>query len=157
MLFELGKVKIHLPTYPQGVHKIAETVAAQDLDLDPEVFKAPIHTLVKLDRHDPYLQLDFGVETFVQLECDRCLTMFSQPLSLHAPMLYVMGRVAAADEPDDPEISYVPAGAVDVDITHDLRDFIILSIPEKHLCREDCQGLCPVCGADLNVETCPHS
>jgi uncharacterized protein len=149
-------VKIHLSTYPQGVHKIAETVTAQDLNLDPEVFTAPIHTLLMLDRHDPYLQFDFGVDTEVQLECDRCLTTFAHPLSVHSPMLYVMGRVAAADEPDDSDISYIPNNIVDLDITGDLRDIIILAMPDKHLCREDCKGLCPQCGADLNVETCPH-
>ncbi len=157
LLFEFGKVKIHLPTYPPGVHRIAETVEARELDLDPEVFAAPVHTLLKLDRHDPYLQFDFGVDTIVRLECDRCLTTFEHPLSVHAPMLYVLGRSAAAGEPDDPEIAYVPANTVDLDITRDLRDFIILAIPGKHLCKEDCKGLCPVCGADLNMQTCPHS
>lgn len=149
-------MKIHLRTYPQGVHKIAETLAARDLDLDPEVFDAPIRTLLTLDRHDPYLQFDFGVNSFVRMECDRCVAWFHHPLSLHAPMLYVLGRSAAADEPDDPEIAYAPVNTVDLDITHDLRDFIILAIPGKHLCKEECKGLCPVCGADLNVKSCLH-
>ena len=157
MLFELGKVKIHLPTYPQGVHKIAETTGASELDLDPAMFTSPICALLTLDRHDPYLQFNFGVDTVVRLECDRCLTVYDQPVSFHSPMLYVLGRSAAPDEPDDPEISYVPANTVDLDITRDVRDFIILALPDKHLCREDCKGLCPVCGTDLNVQTCPHS
>jgi uncharacterized protein len=157
LLFELGTVKIHLPTYPQGVHKIAETAGASELDLDPSVFNTPVHALLTLDRHDPYLQFDFGVETAVRLECDRCLTTYEQPLSFHTPMLYVMGRTAAPDEPDDPELSYVPANTVDLDITRDLRDFIVLAIPGKHLCKEDCKGLCPDCGADLNIQSCPHS
>jgi len=150
-------VKIHLPTYPQGVHKIAESVEAHDLDLDPDVFRAPIQAIFTFDRHDPYLQFDFGVDTTVRLECDRCLTMYEQPFNLHAPMLYVLGRVAAPDEPDDPEIAYIPSGIVDLDITSDLRDFIVLAIPGKHLCKEDCRGICPICGVDLNTQICPHS
>jgi uncharacterized protein len=156
LLFEFVIVKIHLPTYPQGVHKIAETVSAVDLALDPDVFDMPIQTLLTLDRHDPYLQFTFGVEAQATLECDRCLTKFHYPLTVQAPMLYVLGRTAAADEPDDPEIAYVPAKAVELDITADLRDFIILAMPGKHLCKDDCRGLCLECGADLNTQTCPH-
>jgi uncharacterized protein len=45
----------------------------------------------------------------------------------------------------------------DVDLTEVLRDLIMLALPGKHLCREDCRGLCPVCGADLNVQDCGHA
>ncbi|MEJ2354599.1 MAG: DUF177 domain-containing protein [candidate division WOR-3 bacterium] len=38
-----------------------------------------------------------------------------------------------------------------------LRDQIILSVPMKPLCSEDCEGLCPICGANLNQTTCAHS
>ena len=38
-----------------------------------------------------------------------------------------------------------------------LRDQIILSVPMKPLCSEECEGLCPICGANLNKTTCVHS
>ena len=41
-----------------------------------------------------------------------------------------------------------------VDLFEILNQQIFLMIPEKHLCRESCKGLCPRCGANLNVETC---
>jgi len=69
-------------------------------------------------------------------------------------MLYVMGRKSDAEDVDDPEITYIPVGTTDLDISNDLRDFLILAIPEKRLCREDCRGLCPHCGADLNLKEC---
>jgi uncharacterized protein len=146
-------VKLHLPTYPPGVHRIEEVLHGADLDLDPVIFAAPIRALLILDRHDPYLQFEFILSTIVRLECDRCATQYDHELTVQAPMLYVMGR-APADSPDDPEIVYIPPGAVDVDITTDLRDFILLAVPSQRLCSEDCKGLCPYCGADLNEQTC---
>ncbi len=150
-------MKIHLPSYPPGVHRISERLDPQDLDLGRDVFTRPIQADLTLDRHDPYLQFQFKLETSVKLECDRCLTIFEQPLQVRTPMLYVLGRPQSAESNDDPEISYVPAGSVEIDISTDLRDFLILSLPERSLCREDCQGLCPLCGTDWNTLTCRHA
>jgi uncharacterized protein len=149
-------VRIHLPTYPPGVHRISESVEPQDLNLDSERFVRPIQANLTLDRHDPYLQFDFDLAADVRLECDRCLTMYDYRLHAKSPMLYVLGRPQAAESNDDPDISYLPAGTVDVDVTTDLRDFLILALPERQLCREDCKGLCPQCGADWNVQSCEH-
>ena len=146
-------MKIHLPAYPPGVHRIEETLSAKDLDLDPGTFTGTVRALLVLDRHDPYLQFEFDLSATVRLECDRCLAPYEFELEVKTPMLYVMGR-SPADSPDDPEIVYLPAGAADVDITNDLRDFILLAIPSRRLCSEDCKGLCPSCGVDLNEQKC---
>jgi len=37
-----------------------------------------------------------------------------------------------------------------------IHDAVLLGIPNYPLCSEDCKGLCPVCGANLNVTTCEH-
>ena len=146
-------MKIHLPTYPPGTHRIEETLFSQDLELDSERFTSPINALLVLDRHDPYLQFEFNLRTVVRLVCDRCAATYDFNLVVKAPMLYIIGR-APQDVPDDPELAYVPVGAVDVDITTDLRDFIMLTIPGKSLCSDDCKGLCPNCGVDLNEQEC---
>ncbi|MBQ9337943.1 MAG: DUF177 domain-containing protein [Lentisphaeria bacterium] len=41
-----------------------------------------------------------------------------------------------------------------VDITDDIREEILLAVPTRFKCSEDCKGLCPGCGADLNEEPC---
>jgi uncharacterized protein len=146
-------VKIHLPAYPPGVHRIEESLDPKDLDLQPEIFTSAIRAQLVLDRHDPYLQFEFGLGTTVRLVCDRCAAPYDSELEVKMPMLYVIGR-AAADSPDDPEIVYLPAGTTDVDLTHDLRDFLLLAVPSRCLCSEDCKGLCPSCGADLNEQAC---
>ncbi len=147
-------VKIHLPSYPRGIHKIHETLSAADLDLDAEVFSAPIDVQVRLDRHDPYLELDLQVRTEVSSQCDRCLIDYQWMLAAETPMLYVLGRLPSGDSVDDPGIGYLPANSTDLDLTGDIRDQLILSLPEKYLHQEDCLGLCPGCGADLNTQEC---
>ena len=70
--------------------------------------------------------------------CDRCLAHATEKLS------------SAFDEEFDK--SAVLGDLIDV--TELLRDEMLLSRPTKNLCRADCKGLCPVCGADLNDGDC---
>jgi len=44
----------------------------------------------------------------------------------------------------------------DIDLAPLVREYLLLEVPIKPLCRPDCKGLCVVCGADLNVESCEH-
>lgn len=44
--------------------------------------------------------------------------------------------------------------AREVDITQDIREELLLTLPTRFLCSEECKGLCPGCGADLNVKKC---
>jgi uncharacterized protein len=60
--------------------------------------------------------------------------------------------------PYDPaEVQIIPQGASVLDLTEDVRQTILLSVPLKLLCSETCAGLCPRCGANLNTEVCTCS
>ncbi len=149
-------MKIHLPSYPRGIHHIRESVEPAELDLDPATFAAPIDVNITLDRHDPYLEFDILVQSNVRSQCDRCLIDYDWELTNAGPMLYVLGRLPSGEAVDDPGIGYLPAGAPDLNLTQDVRDMIMLALPGKHLCREDCRGLCADCGADWNLQECAH-
>ena len=75
--------------------------------------------------------------TPVTLQCSRCLKMFQQPVRVEA---FVFHRELAGED--------------FVDLTDNLREDIILELPQRALCQKDCQGLCPVCGKDLNEGAC---
>jgi uncharacterized protein len=68
----------------------------------------------------------------------------SQPRVQGAPR----GRGRRDDEPDDLASPYVEDGVLDLHAW--ARDALALSVPANLLCREDCAGLCPVCGTNLN-------
>ncbi|MBI4372112.1 MAG: DUF177 domain-containing protein [Candidatus Omnitrophica bacterium] len=52
------------------------------------------------------------------------------------------------------DLSYDIQGRETIDTTADLRDILILRHPDRFLCRSDCRGICPYCGANLNRESC---
>ena len=89
----------------------------------------------------------------VTLSCYRCLKAFELPLSLpvreHALWLSDSDTEAGGETVDE----YAVIAGV-LDLLPVLRDAICLALPVQRVCSEDCKGLCPVCGTDLNVNRC---
>ncbi len=94
------------------------------------------------------LSLEGTAETTLELTCDRCLKPFSQPLAL--PVSTLLAEELEDEEND--EIVLLEDGAADLDEI--FTTALVLSMDAKHLCSEDCKGLCPTCGADLNLGPC---
>ncbi len=82
--------------------------------------------------------------------CARCLKPIQQPVEAHFEELYAFSERHMTES----GLLYPPTGIVD--LAPLVREFMILDIPFSPLCSPDCKGLCPVCGTDLNVETCVH-
>ncbi len=80
--------------------------------------------------------------------CDRCLAEIKT--SLHFD--YVRD-VQKTDVTEDFE-GIVLSADEQLDIEQELKNEVLISFPAKHLCKEDCRGLCPVCGCNLNEQKC---
>ena len=83
-------------------------------------------------------------------ECPRCLADVSFVIDTPVNVLFSLNPDAA----DDPSVYPLPPEATHVDLRGAIREELALSVPEYPLCREDCAGLCPRCGADLNAGPC---
>ena len=86
----------------------------------------------------------------IGLECVRCLTDFQQSLHFDLTELYAFSQRYVTDSGLlMPESGFIDLAPV-------LREYILLEIPISPLCRQDCKGLCPICGNNLNESTCNH-
>ena len=94
------------------------------------------------------LLLTGRAETTLELVCDRCLKPFSQ--SLRLPVETLLAEELEDEEND--EIVLLEDGQVDAEEL--FTTALVLAMDSKHLCREDCKGLCSRCGADLNEGPC---
>jgi uncharacterized protein len=94
------------------------------------------------------------VKTQVNLECSRCLTVFSYPLETKLDFFLELkdGQLKVSSSDEEAEFSFPSTDEVEIDNL--VREIILLALPLKPLCSEDCKGLCPVCGTDLNTSTC---
>ena len=94
------------------------------------------------------LRLQLEVDTTLACVCDRCGTTFDKPF--HLSLEYLLAEELEDEENDD--ILLLEGGTID--LSELVREAFILNMDTKTLCREDCKGLCPGCGANLNYETC---
>lgn len=98
-----------------------------------------------------------AVETMLELACSRCLTPFLLPVACAFDLRYLphaenTGEGEREVEEDDLSTAYYRDDTIDLGDL--VREQIYLSLPMKPLCRPDCRGLCPECGANLNAVTC---
>jgi uncharacterized protein len=82
--------------------------------------------------------------------CRRCLTDLVYPLDTDIEVLFS----ADPDAADDPSVYPLSAPVTRVDVRPAVREEVALAVSAYPLCREDCAGLCPRCGADLNAGPC---
>ena len=92
------------------------------------------------------------VHGVVRGECRRCLTDVLDDVDIDVDAVVFTTDPDAADDPDFYPIS---ERATTVDVTEVVREELALAAQtDLLLCREDCAGLCPKCGADLNAGPC---
>ena len=97
------------------------------------------------------------VETRVEVECDRCLKSVELPVSADFGLEYITGAdyessSAAALSEEEMSVSVFDGESIDLDEI--VKEQVLLAVPARTLCREDCKGICPECGTDLNTGEC---
>jgi uncharacterized metal-binding protein YceD (DUF177 family) len=94
----------------------------------------------------------------VLMECRRCLKPTPQPVDAYFQHLLEfhpeVEELTLVQNEDDEDVYHF--GEPDLDLRFFLAQAFALAMPYTALCDESCKGLCPVCGADLNVTDCGH-
>ncbi len=112
---------------------------------------------VRLTRTDRGILVKGTLHTEVEVTCSRCLSLFSYPLVLNIEEEYfpITDVVSGASLPlpEEPGCFTINERHI-LDLTEVIRQYVLLVIPMKPLCREDCAGLCPSCGRNLNQGPC---
>ena len=95
--------------------------------------------------------------TTIELACSRCLEAHQISIDAEFDLYYLPAVEAPAEEEveladEDSNTAFYRDGVID--LGEMLHEQLFLALPMKPLCRDDCKGLCPVCGANRNVTTC---
>ena len=86
----------------------------------------------------------------IQSRCARCLSSALTEVSVDVEEAFVRDTGEERQPGDD---QYLYSGHV-LELDDAVRTALLLELPSRVLCKEDCRGLCPQCGQDLNVKTC---
>lgn len=94
------------------------------------------------------------IHTVLELPCRRCLTTTRQELDETVDLLFEELGEGEDEDEFQGEVYVLPAKGMDLDLTDAIREQVLLHVPQYVLCREECRGLCPRCGADRNEAPC---
>lgn len=108
--------------------------------------------LVAYQEGEDYL-LNGVVRSDLTLTCDRCLGPASYSFEGKFDVRLV-SEIRPDLDADEDDILVWPLHQQELDLSGVIAQTVYLEIPQKVLCREDCRGLCPSCGADLNRQPC---
>ncbi len=98
------------------------------------------------------------LETEIELTCGRCLKPFRQPLKIKfeeefLPTIDVTSGMPLAQTEDTAGAFMIDERHI-LDLTEPARQYALMTVPMKPLCRADCAGLCQKCGQNLNEGQC---
>lgn len=172
----VAKLTVQLTDIPDEGLDLVEEVQPDELGLSAEeaLLRGPISLSANLIKVGAHVHVEGVMEGTFVWECVRCLNAFNKPTEILFTAEYALpasssksrGRAVKdrrqesaghaqsvdAQSPDHDEV-YVCAGE-GVELSEMLREHIILWTPMQPLCREQCLGLCPVCGQNRNEQPC---
>jgi uncharacterized protein len=152
-------LKIHLDSVRSGPFVWEESLAfaPAELGFEPASELSPVAVRGRLAEADPDLWFELDVEFRIVQPCDRCGKPAASEVRSRSRLLVVRRR-AGRDE-GEVELSQDDLGVLEttgdeLDSVPLVAEQVQLESPSRPLCREDCRGLCPVCGGDRNERAC---
>lgn len=142
--FNVGFIVAESVGYSREFPLQTEKANLQDLELHD------LSGTVTFARTPQGLLLHSKLTATVAVECMRCLEPFELVVHPAFSELYAFKKNAAVDA----ELIVPETGQIDISPL--VREYMILELPIKPLCKIDCKGLCPVCGENQNLVTCRH-
>lgn len=120
-----------------------------------------LHTAGEAELVDPFgvreVHIRGRVEGEIELPCARCLEPTRLPLTIpvdlyYRPMSHIAREEEIAISEAETEIGFYEGGGLE--LADVVREQVLMALPMRTMCREDCRGICPLCGADRNRNPC---
>ena len=151
MLLDLGKIRT--------AHERYERVYPPDQFPGDQEYRIvePVSLAFDIFKDKETFRLVGDVKSVLELPCSRCLESFRWPVDgqfdlRYQPHSHNTGDDEREIEEDDLTTAFYEND--EIDLGQLMREQFYLSLPMKPLCSDDCKGLCPRCGKNLNRETC---
>lgn len=134
---------------PDSRIEVDECFVYDDLSAEGEqLVVSPVKVKGRVTNTGGLVELTYKADFTYAKPCDRCLAIAEKTMSRE--FVHTLALSVENEESDD--IIIVEGYALDLFSL--VRDDILLELPIKHLCSEDCAGLCPKCGQNLNEGSC---
>jgi len=134
------------------------TAPVESVELEGETaFQFPVVIDVKVSKIYERVMVEGTLKSRVVVTCSRCLENCEKPLEAQVAIEYKEGQAPVEGEggtvhDEDHDVNWFTPPFINMG--DDFRQILLLEVPAFPVCRDDCRGLCPICGANLNVGAC---
>lgn len=146
-------LRFTLAAIKEGHSTISADLNPKDVGLEENTeFNKTIHLVHQITKVENEAFISTTVQTTLDLQCDVCLDSFQFDVKDKVDLILTADPDLADREDED--IYPVADSISQVDISESIRQFLLLAIPFKKICKPNCRGLCPTCGTNLNKGSC---
>lgn len=153
-------MKLDLSTLENGSTEFGFVIPASGFASHTEIPEVcqPVKCVVNVFRSGEQVLVNGQFEAVLKSNCSRCLELIEFPLTVQftSDFRYAQGNPLTANKveltPDELDIVWYNGN--EIDLTEQVRQQMVVNLPIKILCKEDCRGLCVKCGANLNTHPC---
>ena len=134
--------------HPGQVYPFEAALELEEMEVLSDIVRfEEIHAEGEYFFAEEKLSLKANVDAFVCTRCSKCLEDVRQPIRAKADAVFTR-----QPDPDDPDLYSFEASTLELTVA--VRDALLLDLPIRFLCSEDCKGLCPQCVVNLNNGSC---
>lgn len=133
--------------------ELSGTVMPKTTALDGFSLAEPIEVCGSIRNFGGTLELEAKAHASLIMTCDRCADEYKTEFDFSISESFKETEDFTEDEENqNPDINYFSGDTLDIE--NIVYTALVLSLPSKHLCKEDCKGLCTECGTNLNIAEC---
>jgi uncharacterized protein len=147
---------LDLATLRPAVGRVEAEGPAADVGLSQPEWRESVRGVFQVEKSGDRVSVRGSVQSRAHLECVRCLREFDLPLEV--PLVVYAERTGSASREEQEVLErdgfMMFHDGRRLDLRETVREALLLEVPISPLCREDCPGLCPKCGAELSLG--PH-
>ena len=151
-------MRIELDSLGERGGRFSHVYRAEELFLEDDIrAMEPAEVHGEIRRQGNEVELRGDLDAKIQVACGRCLAPVVLPVHTCFTERFVPAVSWRSEEQhelreDELNLAVFDGAAIEIDDV--VREEILLAMPSHILCRDDCKGLCPICGIDRNVSSC---
>jgi uncharacterized protein len=150
----MAEFRINISNLSEGFHEYTFESDAQSIGLDWES-ATPVRVKAVVEKGRRQILLRAESRVTIRFTCDRCLDPFEKTLEANYVVVYAPDeRSMIGVGKEGRKIQLLSADTNTIELDEDVRQYLLLDVPQKLLCSDTCEGLCPQCGARKNTTHC---
>lgn len=130
--------------------EFTEDFSSYESELGEVSFAAPVHVHLKVNNTGNSLLVEGKIHTELRAQCGRCLEDLTYPIEQE----FVDEWVSSPEATEEQKETALLFDKDEFQLNERILEQIVLALPMRFLCSDECKGLCPVCGVNQNEKSC---